>query len=122
MADIVVGAEVVQHEIGLEVVEHHILHLALEGRLVGVDEVGPLLGDGLGGIPEGAGVEDVVVVQQGDEVAGGHLDALIGVAGDQLVLFQLLVADAGSAAARCRTISPTPGAVPASTQQSSQFR
>ena len=95
VADIVVGAEVVQHEIGLEVVEHHILHLALEGRLVGVDEVGPLLGDGLGGIPEGAGVEDVVVVQQGDEVAGGHLDALIGVAGDQLVLFQLLVADAG---------------------------
>ena len=74
-------------------VEHHILHLALEGRLIGIDEVGSLLGDGLGRVPEGAGVEDVVVVQQGDEVAGGHLDAFVGVAGDELILLQLPVAD-----------------------------
>ena len=93
VADIVVGAEVVQHEVRLEVVEHHVLHLALEGRLIGIDEVGSLLGDGLGGVPEGAGMEDVVVVQQGDEVAGGHLDAFVGVAGDELILLQLPVAD-----------------------------
>ena len=36
VADIVVGAAVVQHEIRLEVVEHHILHLALKGRLIDV--------------------------------------------------------------------------------------
>ena len=93
VADIVVGAEVVQHEVRLEVVEHHVLHLALEGRLIGIDEVGSLLCDGLGRVPEGAGVEDVVVVQQGDEVAGGHLDAFVGVAGDELILLQLPVAD-----------------------------
>ena len=93
VADIVVGAEVVQHEIRLEVVEHHILHLALKGRLIGIDKVGSLLGDGLGRVPEGAGMEDVVVVQQGDEVAGGHLDALVGVARDELILLQLPVAD-----------------------------
>ncbi len=95
VADIVVGAEIVQHEIGLEVVEHHILHLALKGRFVGVNEVGPLLCDSLGSVPESTGMKDIVMVQQGDEIAGGHLDALIGVAGDELVLFQLLIPDAG---------------------------
>ena len=95
VADIVVGAEVVQHEIGLEVVEHHILHLTLEGRFVGIDEIGPLLHDGLCGVPQRTGVEDVVVVQQGDVIAGGHLKPVVGVARNALVLLQLLVADAG---------------------------
>ena len=95
VADVVVGAEVVQHEVRFEVVEHHVVHAALEGGFVGVDEVCPLLGDGLGRVPERTGVEDIVMVQQGDVIAGGHLDAVVGVAGDELVLFELLVADAG---------------------------
>ena len=94
MTDIVVGTEVVQHEVRLEVVEHHVLHLALKGGLVGIDEVRLLLGDGFGRIPQRTGVQDVIMVQQGDVRAGGHRKAVVGVAGDQLVLFQLLVADA----------------------------
>ena len=40
-------------------------------------------------------MQDVIVVQQGDELTGGHLDALVGIAGDQLILFQFLIPDAG---------------------------
>ena len=94
VADVVIGAEVVQHEVGLEVVEHHMLRLPLKGRLVGVDKIGLLLGNGPGRVPQGAGMQQVIVVQQGDILTGGHLKALVGVAGNQLILFQLLISDA----------------------------
>ena len=93
VADIVVGPQVVQHEIGLEVIEGGVLHLALKGNLVGVDEVGPLLHNGLGHIPQGRGMQDVVVVQQGDVLPCGQGETGVGVAGNALVAFQLLVAD-----------------------------
>ena len=35
-------------------------------------------------------MQQVIVVQQGDILTGGHLKALVGVAGNQLILFQLL--------------------------------
>ena len=70
------------------------LRLPLKGRLVSVDKVGLLLGNGPGRIPQGAGMQQVIVIQQGDILTGGHLKALVGVAGDQLILFQLLIPDA----------------------------
>ena len=93
VADIVVGAEVVQHVIRLEVVNGPMVDVALKGDLVGVDEVGPLLGDGLRHIPQRTGVQDVVVVQQGDELARGQRKALVGVARNAVVFLQFLVAD-----------------------------
>lgn len=42
------------------------LRLPLKGRLVGVDKVGLLLGNGPGRVPQGAGMQQVIVVQQGD--------------------------------------------------------
>ena len=93
VADIVVGAEVVDHIIRLEVVEGGVLHFALKGHLVGVDKVRPLLGDGLGHIPQGAGVEDIVVVQKGDVLPFCQGKALVGVARDPLVFGEFLVAD-----------------------------
>ena len=71
------------------------LHRALKGHLVGVDKVGPLLGDGPGHIPQGRRVQDVVVVQKGDVFALCQRKAGVGVAGYPLVFVQLLVADAG---------------------------
>ena len=73
---------------------HHMLRLPLKGRLVGIDKVGLLLGNGPGRVPQGAGMQQVIVIQQGDILTGGHLKALVGVAGDQLILFQLLIPDA----------------------------
>ena len=95
VADIVVGAEVVQHEVRLEVVEHHVLHLALKGRLVGIDEIGSLLHDRLRRVPQGTGVEDIVMIQQGDVIACSQLKTVVGVPGNALILGQFLVADAG---------------------------
>ena len=54
-----------------------------------------LLGDGLGHIPQSARMQDVVVVQQGHIVALDHSKALIGVAGNAVVLVQLPITDAG---------------------------
>ena len=70
------------------------LRLPLKGRLVSVDKVGLLLSNGPGRVPQGAGMQQVIVIQQGDIFTGGHLKALVGVAGDQLILFQLLIPDA----------------------------
>ena len=69
--------------------------VALKGDLVRIHEVGSLLGDGLCHIPQSARMQDVVVVQQGHIVALDHSKALIGVAGNAVVLVQLPITDAG---------------------------
>ena len=95
VADVVVGAEVVQHIIRLEVVHRQMVDVALKGDLVRIHEVGSLLGDGLCHIPQSTRMQDIVVVQQGHIVALDHSKALIGVAGNAVVLVQLPITDAG---------------------------
>ena len=63
VADVVVGAEVVQHIIRLEVVHRQMVDVALKGDLVRIHEVGSLLGDSLCHIPQSARMQDIVVVQ-----------------------------------------------------------
>lgn len=67
-------------------------------------------------------MQDIVVVQQGHIVALDHSKALIGVAGNAVVLVQLPITDAGSEAARAFTVWPTVSSCPASTMHSSQLR
>ena len=80
VADIVVGPQVIQHEIGLEVVEGGVLHLSFKGHLVGVDKVRPLLCNGFLPHTTGRRVQDIVVVQQGDILPFGQGKAGVGVA------------------------------------------
>ena len=98
MADIVVGAQVIQHIIRLEVVDRQMVDIPLKGHLVRVHKVRTLLGNGFRHIPQCAGVQNIVMVQQGDILAGGKGKALIGVARNALVAVQFLVADAAVSA------------------------
>ena len=98
VADIVIGAEVIQHIIRLEVVDRQMVDVPFKGHLVGVHKVRALLGDGFRHIPQCAGVQDVVMVQQGDIFTRGKGKALIGVARDALVDVQFPVADAAVSA------------------------
>ena len=95
MADIVVGAQIVQHIIRLEVVDSQVVDVALKGHFIGVHKVCTLFGNGLCHVPQSTRVQDVVMVQQGDKLTRCQCKALIGVARNALVLFQLPVMDAG---------------------------
>ena len=98
MADIVVGAQVIQHIIRLEVVDRQMVDIPFKGHFVRVHKVRALLGNGFRHIPQCAGVQNIVMVQQGDILAAGKGKALIGVARNALVAVQFLVADAAVSA------------------------
>ena len=94
VADIVVGAQVIQHIIRLEVVDRQVVDVPFKGHFVGVHKVRALLGNGFRHIPQCTGVQDVVMVQQSDIFTRGKSKALIGVARNALVAVQFPVADA----------------------------
>ena len=94
MTRVAVGAQRVRRPVGLEV--HPDLTAVEDDVLVGVDhvEVG-LGGDLVGDVLEGVGGEGVVVVQQGDVVAGGELERGVGGGGDAAGVFASFEVDAG---------------------------
>ena len=86
MADIVVGAQIIQHIIRLEMVNGQMVDVAFKGHFIRMHKVCALFGNGLCHVPQSTGVQDIIVVLQGDELARCQCKALIGVARNALVL------------------------------------
>ena len=95
VADIVVAAQVIDGKIRLEMQHDHVVDaVALEGDLIAVNIIRARLIDGLHILVEHSRVQDIVVIQKGDIIARGQLQALVGVARDALVVLQHMVDDA----------------------------
>ena len=73
---------------------HVVNAVALEGNLIAVNIIRARLIDGLHILVEHSRVQDIVVIQQGDIIARGQLQALVGVARDALVVLQHMVDNA----------------------------
>ena len=95
VADIVVGPQVVRGVVRLEMGIECVLRGFAEGVFVGIDQVRGPGGDDLHHLKEGGRVEQVVVVEQGVPVPGGHADTPVGIAGNAFVGLEFLVLDAG---------------------------
>ena len=96
MTDIVIAPQIVNGKVRFEVQHNHVIDaVALERNLIAVNVIRARLIDGLHILVKHGRMQNVIMVQKSDIIAGGHLQALVRVAGDSFVVIQHAVKDTG---------------------------
>ena len=94
MADVVVGPQVIDGIVRLEMHGDHPVDVAVLKRgLVAVDIVRSPFVDGFRILVQGAGMENIVMIEEPDVLPRGQLETLVGVSGNPLVFGEFSIHD-----------------------------
>ncbi len=95
MADIIISSQVINGKIRLKVEDNHMINaVALKGNLVTVNVICPRLIDCLRIFKECSRMQDIVMVKKTDIISCRQLQALVGIAGNSIVVIQHMINNA----------------------------